>query len=222
MIERTVGSGSKTQRHVVILCHPDARSFNAAVARTYCDTVHSLGHQVVLRDLYRLNFDPILKSDERPADDGARSKDVVAELECIRGGDMFVLVYSIWFGTPPAMMKGYVERVLGAGFSHQAVRERRIHPLLTGKHLINITTSGSTSTWLDIRGAWRSLREVFDSYLAKAFSMASNEHLHLESVVEDMDEAFAREKLKRVEELAADACARLAGPPLRVGIGSSH
>jgi len=214
----SAGSGGSVQRHVVILCHPDGRSFNAAVARTYCDTVRSLGHEVIVRDLYRLNFDPVLKADERPGSSGTRSNDVAAELESIRGGDMFVLVYPIWFGTPPAMMKGYVERVLGAGFSHDDLRERRTHPLLTGRHLVNITTSGSTITWLDMRGAWRSLRDVFDSYLAKAFSMASNEHLHLESVIEDMDEVSVREKLKRVEDWAADACARLSGPALRVGI----
>lgn len=219
MIDRDIRSGNKTQRHVVILCHPDAQSFNAAVARTYCDTVRSLGHEVILRDLYQLSFDPVLKAGERPAPNSqSLSNDVAAELEIIRGGEIFVLVYPIWFGSPPAMIKGYVERVLGAGFSHADLRERRTHQLLTGRHLVNITTSGSTSTWLDMRGVWRSLRDVFDNYLAKAFSMASNEHLHLESVIEDMAEASAREKLKRVEDLAADASARLSGSVLRTGI----
>ena len=212
MTQASRGSGDRTQRHVVILCHPDERSFNAAAARTYCETVRSLGHEAILRDLYRLGFDPVLKAGERSTAGGqALSDDVTAELDSIRGADIFVLVYPIWFGTPPAMMKGYVERVLGAGFSYRAIQARQPHPLLGGRHLLSVTSSASTSTWLDLRGAWSSLRDVFDNYLANAFSMASSHHLHLESVVEDMSESTGLEKLHRVESLAADTCARLAG-----------
>ena len=209
MSQAPAGS-ERLQRHVVILCHPDERSFNAAVARTYCETVRSQGHEAILRDLYRLGFDPVLKTGERPAV-GAQtlSSDVNRELETIRDADIFVLVYPIWFGTPPAMLKGYVERVLGAGFSYRAAQAQEPHPWLGGKHLLSVTTSGNTSTWLDQRGAWDSLREVFDNYLAKAFSMASSQHLHLESIIEDMEESHARHKLHRVEKLAADTCASL-------------
>lgn len=202
-------SGS-AHRHAVILCHPDERSFNAAVAHTYCETVRSLGQQPILRDLYRLGFDPVLKAGERSVTEPLKlSGDVAAELESIRGADVFVLVYPIWFGTPPAMIKGYVERVFGSEFSYRDVHARRPHPLLSGKHLLSITSSGSTATWLDLSGAWMSLRNVFDNYLAKAFSMASSEHLHLESVVEGMTESSGREKLDRVKSFAASICARL-------------
>lgn len=218
IIGESAGSEDGTKRHAVILCHPDACSFNAAIARTYCETVRSLGHEAILRDLYRLGFDPVLQAGERRAAGGkASSDDVAAELESLRGADIFVLIYPIWFGTPPAMMKGYVERVFGAGFSYRHLQSRRPHHLLSGRHLLNITSSGSTSTWLDLRGAWMSLRDVFDNYLAQAFSMASSRHLHLDSVVENMEESTAREKLKRVESLAAETCARLSVNARAVG-----
>jgi NAD(P)H dehydrogenase (quinone) len=210
MTRMSTDSADRAQRHVVILCHPDERSFNAAVAHAYCETVRALGNEAMLRDLYRLGFDPALKADERPSHGGQLvSDDVATELDHIRGGDIFVLVYPIWFGTAPAMMKGYVERVLGAGFSYRAIQAGQAHPLLAGRHLLSITSSGGTVTWLDLHGAWTSLREVFDNYLVKAFSMASSDHLHLESVIEDMDPSLARAKLHRVESLAADTCARL-------------
>ena len=41
-------------RHAVILSHPDAKSFNAAVAQRYCDVVREIGHVAVVRDLYRI------------------------------------------------------------------------------------------------------------------------------------------------------------------------
>lgn len=210
MTQALTDSDRRIPRHAVILCHPAEESFNASVARTYCETVRELGQEAVLRDLYRIGFDPVLNADERPTvKEPVQRRDVAAEIESISGADIFVLIYPIWFGTPPAMMKGYVERVLGAGFSDQDVRARHAHPLLRGKRLLSITTSGSTIQWLHLQGAWMPLRSVFDSYIANAFSMASTEHVHLESIAENMTEAHAREKLLRVEQLARVTCAGL-------------
>src|SRR5260221_8015882 len=85
-------------RHVVILAHPEADSFNAAVARTYCEAARACGHDAELRDLYRLGFNPVLKPAEQPRPDRyAMSDDVAAEMAAIEGAEVFVLVYPIWF-----------------------------------------------------------------------------------------------------------------------------
>jgi NAD(P)H dehydrogenase (quinone) len=223
MTHASRASSRRVPRHAVILCHPAGRSFNGSVAHTYCKTVRSLGHKAILRDLYRLGFDPLLKANERPtAGEFIPAPDVIAEIAKIRGADIFVLVYPIWFGTPPAMMKGYVERVLGAGFSHHAVLAREFHPLLSGKHLLSITSSGNTIEWLDSRNAWMSLRNVFDNYIASAFSMASTEHLSLQNISENMEERDAREALHRVEKLATEACTRLLSAASAVDVEKTH
>ncbi len=194
---------SKVPKHVVVLCHPEEDSFNATVAREYCATVEEIGHEVLLRELYRMGFDPVLKAKEQPgAPDYARSDDVTVELDLLAGASVFVLVYPVWFGTPPAMMKGYVERVLGSGFSHRAVRARSPSPLLTGAHLLSLTSSGTTKQWLDEQGAWLSLRNVFDEYLQNAFSMKSAEHVHFSAVVEGLKERFVDEYLEEVRAAA--------------------
>jgi NAD(P)H dehydrogenase (quinone) len=194
-------------KHAVILCHPDAESFNMAVAQRYCDAVQKIGHRVVLRDLYRIGFDPVLKSKERPTDEEFElAPDVAAEIDLISGADVFVFVYPIWFGTPPAMMKGYVERVLGAGFPYGAVRERLPHPLLAGKKLLSFTSSGTAKQWLEEQGAWLSLRKVFDDYLARAFSLESSDHVHFGSIVKGMTERVVTEHLQKVEEAARRVC----------------
>jgi NAD(P)H dehydrogenase (quinone) len=197
-------------RHAVILAHPDEDSFNAAVAKAYCEAVRACGHDAEVRDLYRLDFNPVLKPSEQPRPDRyAMSNDVAAELAAIVGADVFVLVYPVWFGAPPAILKGYVDRVLGAGFDYGAIRERAHHRFMGGKQLVSITTSGNSLQWLDEQGAWISLRTVFGQYLAKAFSMARFEHLHLPSIVDNMTERHAREELYRVTELASEVCAAL-------------
>lgn len=194
-------------RHAVILAHPDEDSFNAAVARTWCETARSCGHEAELRDLYRLGFNPVLKSSEQPRPDCyAMSNDIAAELAAIASADFFVLVYPVWFGAPPAILKGYVDRVLGSGFNYGSIRERAHHRFMSGKHLISISTSGNSLQWLDEQGAWIPLRSVFGDYLAKAFSMARSEHLHLASIVDNMTERHVQEELYQVTELARVTC----------------
>jgi NAD(P)H dehydrogenase (quinone) len=204
-------SSTKMLKHVIILCHPQADSFNAAVAETYCATVRENGQEAVVRDLYRMNFDPVLKTAEQPdAENYKMSDDVAREIELISGAAVLVLVYPIWFGTPPAMLKGYVDRVLGAGFTHQSIRNKDQDPLLSGVHLRSLTSSGNTQIWLDEQGAWQSLVQVFDRYLEHAFSMASTEHLHFSAVIKGLSERFVLQNLQEVKEGARKICSTLA------------
>jgi len=222
MFEHWNASAAGIQRHAVILGHPDAHSFNAAVARTYCETVEKLGHEAVLRDLYRLGFDPVLKPNEQPRPDRyAMSNDVAAELAIIGKADVFILVYPIWFGAQPAILKGYIDRVLGAGFSYGAIRERSSHQFLGDKQLIIITTSGNSIQWLEEQGAWLSMHTVCCDYLAQCFSMARSAHLHLSNIVENMTERRVGEELYRVAEMARDVCGRLASAQKET-VGSAH
>lgn len=207
-------------KHAVILCHPAPESFNAGVAARYGETARQNGHEVILRDLYRLGFDPVLKAGERPtAADFHVAGDVAEEIALIGSADIFVLVYPLWFGTPPAMLKGYVERVFGSGFSHDAVRRRSRHPMLTGKRLLSFTSSGLAKPWLQEQGAWMSLRNVFDLYLARAFSMRDPEHVHFDSIVEGMKQRVIDENLFRVETEARRVCADVAADVRRSGAG---
>ena len=203
-------SSARTHRHTLILCHPDANSFCASIADRYRQTAERVRHEVIVRDLYRMGFDPVLKACERPTSTNFKpSPDVEAELALIGGSDIFALVYPIWFGTPPAMMKGYVERVLGAGFSHHAIRQRRFHPIMTGKHMISFTSSATSQAWLNEKAVWSPLQEVFDNYIGKAFSMASTQHVHFSSIVDDLKERYANEILFKVEETTRKICAHL-------------
>lgn len=209
MYKNTKNDAVSGQKHVVILCHPDPHSFNAKLAQTYCATVHERHHEAVIRELYGMNFDPVLQEKERPSSHKfVPLKDVATELDALGGADVIALVYPIWFGTPPAMLKGYVERVLGAGFGHRLMGEPSRASIAAGKHLLSITTSGNSSEWLESHGTIESLRNVFDSYLAKAFSMESHEHLHLSDIVKNMNGQAVEKELQRVADFANATCAR--------------
>lgn len=202
-------------KHSVIICHPAASSFTHAVADRYCLAVGEVGHDVVVRDLYAMGFDPVLKDAERPSARGAvLADDVEHELRCLAGSDIFVLVYPIWFGMPPAMLKGYVDRVFGAGFSHRAVHDRMMHPLMNGKALLSFTSSGTSRQWLDEQGAFESLRNVFDTYMRHAFSLRSAHRVHFSNIVENVKKSYAEQCLSDVEQEARKAAADLVLPSL--------
>ena len=199
----------RVPKHAVIVCHPVEHSFTMAVATRYCDTVRGLRQDVVLRDLYRMGFDPVLKATERPtASTHCLSDDVARELELLSGADVFVLVYPIWFGSPPALVKGYIDRVLGAGFPHGAIRDRRMHPLMTGKLLVSFTTSATTKAWLEEQGAWLSLRTLYDDYMRRAFSLEATEHIHFDAITDDLSRQAAEGLLFQVEQAARRICSR--------------
>ena len=189
-------------RHAVILAHPDRRSFNAAVAATYVEAVEDLSHAAELRDLYALGFDPRLPLSELPwRRDYKAGSDVVTERAALSKADVLVFVYQLWFNAPPAMLKGYVERVLGMGFGY-AASALGTRPLLEDKRLVSISTSGAPESWVDRTGALSRLRTGFDDYLAAVCGLRVVEHLNLGGVTPGIRADAAEGMLDQVCALA--------------------
>lgn len=214
-------------RHAVVLAHPDPNSFNATIARAYCEAVQAAGQEAILRDLYDMHFDPVLKNEERPGRKPfSLSVDVRAELDILRDTNVVTFIFPIWFGMPPAMLVGYIDRVLGAGTTVCQVQDSSADGLLGKGHLCAITTSGASADWLEAQGQTEALRELAGTYLFRAFAMRSSEALHIGDVVEGASIAFVEDNLQRVRNRATSICARVAeelyGTPLppQMGDGS--
>ena len=204
---------SKTQKavsHLIVLGHPGPKSFNAAIARQYKETAQANHQDVIVRDLYALGFDPLLKEAERTASTtDAVAADVRIELDLIDRCDVLTFVFPLWFGMPPAIIKGYVDRVLGAGFKTDGIgktEEGAFH----GKHLAVLTTSASTLPWLEAHGMWISLRQSFDHYMGTVFGFSASGHYHAGSVVDDLSPLSAKQILFEVDEFTRDICAKIA------------
>lgn len=200
---------SEPIRHVVVLGHPTPGSFNHQVADTYCEAVCACGQEVILRDLYAIGFDPLLTSEERlDANSPISAPDVIDELAALENVRALVFVYPVWFGSPPAIIKGYVDRVLGAGFRVGQVRSGAAHPLLAGARLITFSSSGTTVPWLKDRG-YMSLRQEFDNYLTAVFAMREARRTHFDAIVDGLPSRFVSERLETTRREAARLCATL-------------
>jgi NAD(P)H dehydrogenase (quinone) len=102
----------------VILAHPDKTSFNHAVAATAIEKLKQNGHEVVFHDLYEEEFDPLLTAEEIP-------RGVVLPFEVekhcteISAADGVVIIHPNWWGQPPAILKGWVDRVIRPGVAYE-------------------------------------------------------------------------------------------------------
>ena len=102
----------------VILGHPCRGSFNHAIAEVVVRTLRAGGHTVWYHDLYTEGFDPVTTCAEIPR---SAPLDPVIRHHCdeIAEADGIVIVHPNWWGQPPAILKGWVDRVLRPGMAYE-------------------------------------------------------------------------------------------------------
>ena len=106
----------------VILAHPDKKSFNHAIAQTVVEEFASSGNEVFLHDLYEEKFDPILPAAEIPKDAPLPS-DIQAHCDEISTAAGIVIIHPNWWGQPPAILKGWIDRVIRPGVAYEFIEK---------------------------------------------------------------------------------------------------
>jgi len=103
---------------VVILGHPNNGSFNHAIADSAIETLKNNGHEVIFHDLYAEKFDPILLEKEIPKE---AELEPLIETYCqeLAEADGIIIIHPNWWGQPPAILKGYIDRVIRAGVAYE-------------------------------------------------------------------------------------------------------
>ncbi len=129
---------------LVILAHPDRKSFNHSIANQVLVTLGSSGHDLIFHDLYDEKFDPLLTAGEIR---GKGKADTVIEEHCrhLTESDGMVFIHPNWWGQPPAILKGWIDRVIRPGTAYRFEEgdsgEGIPLGLLTGKRALVINTS---------------------------------------------------------------------------------
>ncbi len=102
----------------VILAHPHPGSFNHALAQTACQALLRVGQEVRFHDLYAEGFPPLLNASELGRD---APLDPVIAGHCreIAEAAGIVVVHPNWWGMPPAVLAGWVDRVLRPGVAYE-------------------------------------------------------------------------------------------------------
>ena len=126
---------------LVVIGHQHQGSYCHALAGAAVEEAQAAGHEVVFHDLYAENFDPILTHDEIEGDGGL---DAVIRQHCdeLLAADRIVIVHPNWWGQPPAMLKGWVDRVFRQGTIYQ-FSEKGVDSKIAGKMALVFTTSNT-------------------------------------------------------------------------------
>ncbi|WP_297510411.1 NAD(P)H-dependent oxidoreductase [uncultured Caulobacter sp.] len=189
----------------LVLAHPSETSFCRALADACAEALSAAGAEVLLRDLYALDFDPRLPREELPTASGSVARaDVVEERALLADVDGFLLVYPFWFNAPPAMLKGYVDRVLSGGFGFQPTAHGA-DPLLVGRTLASVTTSGAPDAWVESTGVLNTLIKSFDLHICNMTGLRFAGHDHIGGVGPEVSETFVADRLAQARTFVARA-----------------
>ena len=131
-------------KHLIIFAHPNQQSFNRALVERIVQASHEMNVETIVRDLYTLNFNPILSWDELGAcQAGIVPEEVKFEQNLIKAADLITLVYPLWWMGFPAILKGYLDRVLSYGFAYQNENNISVG-LLGNKKIQQFITMGNS------------------------------------------------------------------------------
>jgi len=135
-------------RVLVVYAHPLATSFHAALHQVVVRVLQARGHTVDDCDLYAEGFDPVMDADERAAyhDTAINRRRVAPYVERLLAAEALVLCYPVWSYGPPAIMKGFFDRLLIPGVAFDLV-DGAIVRKLRFRTLVVVTSYGQPR-WL--------------------------------------------------------------------------
>ncbi|MFO1166356.1 MAG: NAD(P)H-dependent oxidoreductase [Paracoccus sp. (in: a-proteobacteria)] len=197
-------------RALVIYCHPSPGSFNSAVRDVVCAKLREAGSEVRLRDLYAEGFQPILTQQELEnyLDPEHNAKPVAWDAEALRWCDTLIFVYPTWWYGPPAMLKGWLDRVMlpDVAFLMPDPENVTIRPALQQITRLGVFTTCGASYWLTsligapgkrtlLRGVGYlcapNRRSVFAAHYLMDSSTPETRDRHLDHVERKMDKLLA-------------------------------
>ena len=197
-------------RALVIYCHPSPGSFNAAVRDVVCAKLREAGSEVRLRDLYAEGFQPILTQQELEnyLDPERNAKPVAWDAEALRWCDTLIFVYPTWWYGPPAMLKGWLDRVMlpDVAFLMPDLDNKLVRPALQQITRLGVFTTCGASYWLTsligapgkrtlLRGVGYlcapDRRSVFAAHYLMDSSTPESRDRHLDHVERKMDKLLA-------------------------------
>ncbi|WP_234286119.1 NAD(P)H oxidoreductase, partial [Streptomyces venezuelae] len=143
-------------RHtLLVLAHPRSDSLTAQVAARLHARLKDEGGTVDVLDLYAEGFDPVLRPEDEPDWENREkvySPVVHAHMDRVLAADDVLVVFPVWWFTPPAILKGWIDRVWNYGFAYG-----RSRPRLAGKRLLWLALMGGTPEEIERLGMTEAL-----------------------------------------------------------------
>ena len=148
-----------------VLAHPEPNSFNAHLVKSGAETLTAEGWTTTTSDLYAMGFDPCERGDffsdrvnpkrfdvqaeQRHASQGGTlAAHVIEELECMDRADLLILQYPMWWHLPPAILKGWFDRVWAYGAAYTSAKRFENGRFAGKRAMLSVTVGTSRETYM--------------------------------------------------------------------------
>ncbi|WP_338461488.1 NAD(P)H-dependent oxidoreductase [Brevibacillus borstelensis] len=183
----------------IVFAHEGHTSFCHEILERTKQTLDREGISYTVRDLYQQDFQPVFRGEDmHRVEEGHVSADIAEEQQQITDADLLVMIFPVWWWSPPAIMKGYFDRVFTNGFAFR-YEEKGPVGLLNGKQALVMTTTRESEH--DMRAS--GMDQVMKKQMADGtLSMMGYKTLyHNFAAVPYVSEAARRAMLDEVEHL---------------------
>lgn len=184
-----------------VLAHPSAASFNAQLADAAVAGLRKDGWTVEFADLYRLGWNPLLTEEG--------GDDVRTQQQHLRDADLVILQFPLWWYGPPAILKGWIDRVFEAGFAYDVcdpvtgrAQKYGPHAGLAGKRALAIVTAGDRRGSIAERGISGHIDDILWPLLHGTFWYTGMYalHPHLVTEVRNFDSANVADEINTLKD----------------------
>lgn len=144
---------------LIVYAHEEPQSFNAAMKNVAIRTLEAAGHHVTVSDLYRMDFKAVADGEDflerrnphvlkRQKEEmaavklGTLSSDILTEQKKLRECDLLIFQFPLWWFSMPAILKGWVDRVMSMGFAYGGGQWYDKGCLKGRKAMLSVTTGG--------------------------------------------------------------------------------
>ncbi len=176
-------------KYLVVSAHDDPKSLTAALFNTTLGVLQrEEGSEVMLSDLFATEFHPtatatdfstratshvnyMLEQQRASNTPGGFSPDIEKEIEKVQASDVIILHFPLWWGSVPAVLKGWIDRTFAMGVAWDS-RARYQEGLLKGKSILCVTSTGDPESFYSPQGQHHaSVEQHLYSLLHSTFAM---------------------------------------------------
>ena len=163
------------KNNLIICCSPISDSCSNKIKNGLIDILKKRDENVEVRDLYALQFDPVItENDISSAFQGKYREDVMKEQEYLKNADNVFLIFPIYSSSMPALMKGYIDRVLSQNFAYSYNSDGSINKLMTGKTISTFSPMGAALKYYEESGVKSAMDAIFSAtFLFRGFEISS-------------------------------------------------